>query len=517
MSVTVEELIWELKTRGADGVTTTLRQIERQTERTGQSAQQMGNRFNLAGLSLTDMLVGIQAAIAGVREMGQVLAAVTGIGIAARFQTLNVGFTTLIGNAEKARTILKELRQLGAETPFDTEELVSMSRLLLAMGVDANRVVRDMRAITDAIAVTGQGPEVTRRVITNLSQVRGMQHVNVRDLNEIAYAGLSLNKILGAALGKTLTDGQGRQAVNQMTGKQFYDTFIKGVEKLYGGSARLLGLGTLAGILQNIGDTLRLVMLPTGVLLLPVVQAVGRAFLLVANAAQKLNEMTGGSAGLILLFRGLIAVKGVLITAIVKVRTSITGLIESLDRLSVSAATAAGSTGVQAAANATGTATAVGVGAAAATGGILARLRGFFSGGLKGVLSGAKGLLKGPGIGLIADLGLNWLGGMLGGALGGTLKGAGTGIGVGSLGFLGGGPLGIITTIVGALIGGITGFMGSRRGPGGDTAAEKLGETNTILKDIKAQMIGGGPRARRITSELEIEMALGRALKTGFM
>lgn len=517
MSVTVEELIWELKTRGADGVTSTLRRIERQTERTGQAAQQMGNRFNLAGLSLTDMLVGIQAAIAGVREMGQVLAAVTGIGIAARFQTLNVGFTTLIGNAEKARDLLKEIRTLGAQTPFETEGLVGIGQKLLASGSSASNVAREIRAIADAVSAAGGGNDIMQRVAQNLPQIRASPRPDLQDLKQFGDAGISLDRIVSAALGQKLGAGQGVQRLQQMNGQQAFDTIIKGMEKAFGGSARLLGMSTFAGVMQNIGETMKNIMLPTGVLLLPVIQAVGQTFLLVANAAQQVNEMTGGSAGLILLFRGLVAVKGVLITAIVKVRTSITGLIESLDRLSVSAATAAGSTGVQAAANATGTATAVGVGAAAATGGILARLRGFFSGGLKGVLSGAKGLLKGPGIGLIADLGLNWLGGMLGGALGGTLKGAGTGIGVGSLGFLGGGPLGIITTIVGALIGGITGFLGSRRGPGGDTAAEKLGETNTILKDIKAQMIGGGPRARRITSELEIEMALGRALKTGFM
>lgn len=513
MAITVEELIWELRTRGYSSAANDFKNMESQSDRTGRAAEKMGERFRFAGLTITDMIVGIQAAIRGMREVAQAIAAVTGVAIAARFQVINIGFTTLIGNAEKARNLLKELQQMGQRTPFNTEELAGMARLFLSTGSVNTGVVREIRAVADAVAATGQGTDVVERMGLNLTQIRGMPRPELRDLKEFSRAGINLDRVVSAALGKTVAVGGGIQALQGMSGQKAFDTLVRGMEKAFGGSSERLGMGTFLGILQNIGETIQLVMLPTGQLLLPVVQGIGQAFLLLANAAQKVNELTGGGAGLIFLFRGLIAVKGILIGVLGRARSAITLLTESIDRLAASAATATAATATQATANTAASSTAIAaIGGTVAAGAAGASRFGKFASGL-GRFAGGAAFIIPLVVEIVGNLIGDWMGGVRGAALKNLSTYGGIGAAIGSFG----GPQGMaIGGGIGAIIGLIkTAFDNRSRSQ--DDVAKNTAETASVLKDIKAQMIGGGPRARRITSELEIEMALGRALKLGFM
>lgn len=58
----------------------------------------------------------------------------------AQFEQLEIAFTTMLGSAEKANSLLDQLKQTAAKTPFEMEDVVGGAKSLLAYGIEAEKV-----------------------------------------------------------------------------------------------------------------------------------------------------------------------------------------------------------------------------------------------------------------------------------------------------------------------------------------------------------------------------------------
>lgn len=412
-------------------------------------------------------------------------AALSGVRIAAQFQQLEIGFETLLGSKVVAKTVLKDLRELGAATPFNTQELIAYSRALLATGANARTLKPELKAIVDTAAALGLQSGDIGAIIRQLSQIRAQPIAQMGQLNDLASFGINLDKIIGAAQARNLPTGGGIRALEGKSGQEAYDTIIKGMERAFPDAARRLAGGSLLGIIQNLGESLQNVFLPTGERLLPVLGAAAGLVSTVVGWIGKLNEVTGGGAGLILIVYGLVRAKAILVGSYIAAIQQVRALTVALAALAATSRTAAATSTVQAAANASAGA-AGGFGRFQGKGGIIATIAAIAVGALASFIPDKR--------------------------IRGTVQDTAMGAGIGAM-F---GPQG-------ALIGGILGlgkgifenfFSGS-----GNTAQERTAraaeDTARTLKEINLRAVGGGPRTNSVLPHTEVEMAMARVMATG--
>ena len=87
--------------------------------------------------SLTSTVSSIAASIAAL--VGGASAISWGVQLAAEAETAKVGFEVMLGSAEKAAKMFKEIKQFAAETPFESAELVKSARSLKSTAKPACR------------------------------------------------------------------------------------------------------------------------------------------------------------------------------------------------------------------------------------------------------------------------------------------------------------------------------------------------------------------------------------------
>lgn len=164
---------------------------------------------NNASKQFTDVAKSMGGMTDGVKEAGLAMAglgvATVGAGIqfvqqAGQFEQYQIALTTMLGSADKARTMLSRLTEEAKATPFRLEEVVVASKQLLAMGSTADQVIPQMRMLGDVSA--GLGVPL-QRLILNFGQVQTRGKLAGTELKDFAVAGVplidELAKVLGVA------------------------------------------------------------------------------------------------------------------------------------------------------------------------------------------------------------------------------------------------------------------------------------------------------------------------------
>ena len=72
---------------------------------------------------------------------------------------------------------------------------------MIAMGWNAEDIIKDMETIGDAAAATGKGDEGLGRIILALSQIKSKGKLSTEELNQLAEAGISAKRYLAEGLG----------------------------------------------------------------------------------------------------------------------------------------------------------------------------------------------------------------------------------------------------------------------------------------------------------------------------
>ncbi len=121
--------------------------------------------------------------------------------LAGNMEQARIGFTTMLGSAEKATAFLKQLQLFAAKTPFEFPQLQEASRLLLAFGFAAQDVVPMMTAIGNAAAGLGVGAEGIDRAVRALGQMRAKGKVSAEEIMQLTEIGIPAYDILQKKFG----------------------------------------------------------------------------------------------------------------------------------------------------------------------------------------------------------------------------------------------------------------------------------------------------------------------------
>lgn len=176
---------------------------------------------------------------------------------AGRFEQSEIAFTTLLGNAEKAKSFLNDLAQFAARTPFTLPGVEQNAKQLLAVGIETEKVVPTLKALGDVASGLSVPLE---RLILNFGQVKTQGKLTGRELRDFAIAGVPLLEILANQMGKT------KEEITEMVskGKVGFEDVEKAFISLTSEGGRFSNLmdkqsRSLFGLLSNLKDQLILI------------------------------------------------------------------------------------------------------------------------------------------------------------------------------------------------------------------------------------------------------------------
>jgi tape measure domain-containing protein len=204
--------------------------------------------------------VGKLGTVGGLALAGMGASAVAfGVKTASGNEQATIAFTTMLGSAQKAHALLKQLQQFAATTPFEFPELQTAAANLISVGIDANKVIPIMKTLGDVTSGMGTGAEGIKRAVVALQQMNAAQAIHAQDLNQLRDAGIPVYDLLSAALGKSKAEVVQLAQAGKL-GKDALDKMMGALESGKG-LERFNGLmqaqsQSLAGLGSNLNDAL---------------------------------------------------------------------------------------------------------------------------------------------------------------------------------------------------------------------------------------------------------------------
>ncbi len=119
----------------------------------------------------------------------------------AQMEQARIGFTTMLGSAERADKFLRDVADFAARTPFEFPELLDASKRMLAYGFAAEDVLPTMEAVGNASAAVGLGAEGINRIILALGQMRAKGKVTGEEMRQLTETGIPAWEMLAEAMG----------------------------------------------------------------------------------------------------------------------------------------------------------------------------------------------------------------------------------------------------------------------------------------------------------------------------
>ena len=166
--------------------------------RAGGSVRGLTNIAERAGAyvnRLTGRIASLASVAGGLSAIGSIG---LGVRLAADAEQSRVALTVLTGSAEKAAQVFDRVNAFAASTPFQSDELLSSARQLIAFGSSADGVSEELRVLGNLAAGTGSR-------VGDLAEILGKAQVQNQiygeDLNQLAGRGIPVLQELADQFG----------------------------------------------------------------------------------------------------------------------------------------------------------------------------------------------------------------------------------------------------------------------------------------------------------------------------
>ena len=178
-----------------------------------------------------------------------------------------VAFSTFMGDADKANTLIGQLNEFANITPFDNAEVLKSGQMLLSAGLAGDEVTESLRMIGDVASGVAMPLEDLSQIYMKAMNKGKLQ---AEELNQMSERGIPLMQELARMTGKSkgevyklaetgaITSDIVQQAFQNMTGAGgMYHNMMDKQSKTVGGR-----FSTLIGKLQTIGIAIGEALLP---------------------------------------------------------------------------------------------------------------------------------------------------------------------------------------------------------------------------------------------------------------
>ena len=192
---------------------------------------------------------GLKAVIAGAagKKLYEVL-----IGSNAEMEQYLTSFEVMLGDAEKAQTMMNELNKMAAETPMELTDVISAGTLLMNYGVEAENLIGTMTQLGDLAAGNAQKFE---RVSVAYGQMLAKGKVTGEEMRQMTEAGVPLLQALADNIGVSTSEVQKLISA----GKVGIPELNAAIEDLTTGTGQFAGMmekqaQTFQGMLSTLSD-----------------------------------------------------------------------------------------------------------------------------------------------------------------------------------------------------------------------------------------------------------------------
>jgi tape measure domain-containing protein len=172
---------------------------------------------------------------------------------AAEMEQLEVGFTTMLRSADKAKALMEDLTEFSAATPFELPGVLKAGKMLLAYQVEAEDVQDTLRKLGDVAAGVGV-PIEDMAFLFGTAKVQG--RLFSADINQFTSRGVPIISALAKTMG--VAEGSIKKMVEE--GKVGFPELQNALDYLTTSGGQFEGLmaaqsQTLAGLFSTLKDT----------------------------------------------------------------------------------------------------------------------------------------------------------------------------------------------------------------------------------------------------------------------
>ena len=296
-SVIIEAKITEQDIeKGIESIKSDLKSIEKASDSVSKNIQ---NNFKKIGDKLTG--VGTKMTIGLTTPL--VALGTAGVKYNAQMEDFEANLSTLLGNEDKAKAMLEDLKEMANTTPFETTDLLEATQMMLGFGLETDKTKGYLQTLGD---ISMGNSEKLMSLTRAFSQIGASGKATMEDINQMIDAGFNPLQIMSQKTGKST------EAMEDATkeGGRYYKSMEKASKTMNGKmSSALDALNTALGDLTES--------------LLPLAT---KAIEKITDWANAFTELDEDSQKAILTIGGIVAGAGPIMGAIGKISSGIGGI-----------------------------------------------------------------------------------------------------------------------------------------------------------------------------------------------
>jgi tape measure domain-containing protein len=193
--------------------------------------RQLNYAFGREGMSTS------RSAAIGITAVGAALAGVAVYAVKAggELQNVQTAMTNMLGSADKADQMIKELQDFAAHTPFEFKDVTLASQKFLAFGFTAEQIIPTLTAVGDAAAGVGAGQDGVNRLTVALGQIAAKGKLASQEMMQVTELGIPAWQMLAQYLGTDVATAQDRVSRGMVDSQMALEALVGGMESRYAG------------------------------------------------------------------------------------------------------------------------------------------------------------------------------------------------------------------------------------------------------------------------------------------
>ena len=321
-SVTIEvELTKEQLEKGLKSLKSDLNSLEKSTSGiSNKLSKGLGSIGNVATKAGTALTVGLTTPL--------IALGTAGVKYNAQMEDFEANLTTLLGNADKAKDMLNDLKEMANTTPFETSDLLEATQMMLGFGLAADKTQGYLQTLGD---ISMGNSEKLMSLTRAFSQIGAAGKATMEDINQMIDAGFNPLQIMSETTGKSMADLRDEVSAGKISFEDIAEAMQIATSE--GGryyNAMEKASQTMNGKLSTAMDALKTALGELTQSLLPIVTKVVEKITKWANAFANLDQ---GTQETILKVAGLLVVAGPILSIVGKISSGITTLIPLISKV----------------------------------------------------------------------------------------------------------------------------------------------------------------------------------------
>ena len=196
-SVTIEvTLTKEQIEKGLKSINQDLKSLEKASSsfsnKMANDFKNFGDKVSKAGTALT---VGLTAPLTAL--------GVAGVKYNAQMEDFEANLTTLLGNADDAKDMLADLKEMANTTPFETTDLLDATQTMLGFGLEAKKTKGYLQTLGD---ISMGNADKLKSLTRAFSQIGAAGKATMEDINQMIDAGFNPLQIMAEKTGKSMAE-----------------------------------------------------------------------------------------------------------------------------------------------------------------------------------------------------------------------------------------------------------------------------------------------------------------------